>query len=129
VGGVGTQDVVLPDSVDAGSLALLKCKPTIASSGVDGVVHDRETASRVAKGRDQQLEVWAQHNAVVFESRAAIVAAEIGRIEGRVLDAQGLYEKALRSAHARGFVHVEAIANERAGFNYASRGFEKFAST
>ena len=80
-------------------------------------------------GHHQQLEVWAQHNPVTFENRAAIVGAEIARIEGRVLDAQDLYEKAVRSAHTQGFVHNEAIANERAGCFYAARGFEKIAAT
>ena len=50
-----------------------------------------------------------------FENRAALVAAEIARIEGRMLDAQELYEKAIRSAHVHGFVHNEALANELAG--------------
>jgi predicted ATPase/signal transduction histidine kinase len=80
-------------------------------------------------GHHQQLEVWAQHNPVTFENCAAIVGAEIARIEGRVLDAQALYEKAVRSAHAQEFVHNEALANERAGCFYAARGFEKIAVT
>ena len=80
-------------------------------------------------GHHQQLEVWAEHNPVTFENCAAIVGAEIARIEGRVLDAQDLYEKAVRSAHTQGFVHNEAIANERAGCFYAARGFEKIAAT
>jgi PAS domain S-box-containing protein len=80
-------------------------------------------------GHHQQLEVWAQHNPVTFENRAAIVGAEIARIEGRVLEAQDLYEKAVRSAHTQGFVHNEALANERAGCFYAARGFEKIAAT
>ena len=73
--------------------------------------------------------MWAEHNPVTFENRAAIVGAEIARIEGRVLEAQDLYEKAVRSAHTQGFVHNEAIANERAGRFYAARGFEKIATT
>jgi PAS domain S-box-containing protein len=77
----------------------------------------------------KQIEVWAEHNPVTFENRAAIVGAEIARIEGRVLDAQDLYEKAVRSAHTHGFVQNEAIANERAGCFYAARGFEKIATT
>ena len=80
-------------------------------------------------GHHKQLEVWAEHNPVTFENRAAIVGAEIARIEGRVLEAQDLYEKAVRSAHTQGFVHNEAIANERAGCFYAARGFEKIATT
>ena len=53
-------------------------------------------------GHHKQLEVWAQHNPVTFENRAAIVGAEIARIEGRVLEAQDLYEKAAAvGAHPR----------------------------
>jgi C4-dicarboxylate-specific signal transduction histidine kinase len=57
------------------------------------------------------------------------VGAEIARIEGRVLEAQDLYEKAVRSAHTHGFVHNEALANERAGCFYAARGFGRIAAT
>ena len=64
-----------------------------------------------------------------LRDRAALVAAEIARIEGRVLDAQELYEKAIRSAHVHGFVHNEAFANELAGVFYAARGYEKIATT
>ncbi len=77
----------------------------------------------------KQLEVWAEHSPQTFENRAALVAAEIARIEGRVPDAQDLYEKAIRSAHMHGFVHNEALANELAGLFYAARGFEKIATT
>jgi len=77
----------------------------------------------------RQLEVWAEVNPETFEDRAALVGAEIARIEGRVLDAQELYEKAIRSARKSGFVHNEAVASELAGCFYAARGFEKIATT
>jgi hypothetical protein len=77
----------------------------------------------------RQLEVWAEVNPETFEDRAALVGAEIARIEARVLDAQDLYEKAIRSARKYGFVHNEAVANELAGCFYAARGFEKIATT
>jgi PAS domain S-box-containing protein len=76
----------------------------------------------------RQIEVWAALNPVTFENRAAIVGAEIARIEGRVLEAQDLYEKAIRSAHTNGFIHNEALANERAAGFYAARGFQRIAT-
>jgi len=76
----------------------------------------------------QQLEIWSENCPANFENRAALVGAEIARIEGRLLDAEELYEKAIRSAHANGFVHNEAVANEVAARFYAARGFEKIAS-
>jgi PAS domain S-box-containing protein len=75
----------------------------------------------------RQLEIWAENCPENFEDRAALVGAEIARIEGRVIDAEGLYEKAMRSAHANGFIHNEAVAYEVAARFYAARGFEKIA--
>lgn len=77
----------------------------------------------------QRLEMWAERNPVAFENQAALLGAEVARLEGRLLEAQELYEKAVLSAHANGFVQNEAIANERAGWFYAARGFEKIANT
>ena len=53
--------------------------------------------------------------------------AEIARIDGRTLDAEHLYEKAIHSANANGFMHNEAVANELAARFYAARGFETIA--
>jgi PAS domain S-box-containing protein len=75
----------------------------------------------------RQLEIWATNCPENFENRAALVGAEIARIKGRALDAMELYEQAIRSARANGFVHNEALANELAAHFYAARGFEKIA--
>ena len=72
-------------------------------------------------------QIWAENCPENFENRAALVGAEIARIEGRELDAERLYEQAIRSARANGFVHNEALANELAARFYAARGFEKIA--
>jgi len=77
----------------------------------------------------KQLEIWAEHCPANFENRVALVGAEIARIEDRVLDAEGFYEKAIRSAHANGFIHNEAVAYEVAARFYAARGFDKVADT
>jgi PAS domain S-box-containing protein len=75
----------------------------------------------------RQLQIWAENCPENFESRAALVGAEIARIEGRDLDAMHLYERALRSARENGFPHIEGVANEVAGRSYLIRGFEKIA--
>lgn len=75
----------------------------------------------------KQLEIWAEHSPANFESRVALTGAEIARIEGRLLDAEGLYEKAIRSANANGFIHNEAVAYEVASRFYLARGFDKIA--
>jgi PAS domain S-box-containing protein len=75
----------------------------------------------------RQLQVWAENCPENFENRAALVAAEIASLEGRELDAERLYEQAIRSARANGFVHNEALANELAARFYAARGLETIA--
>ncbi|MCA1396258.1 AAA family ATPase [Bradyrhizobium sp. BRP56] len=82
---------------------------------------------RALAAHHRQLEVWAMACPENFENRAALVGAEIARIEGRALDAEHLYEHAIRSAHTHGLVHNEALANEVAARFYAARGFEKIA--
>ncbi len=72
----------------------------------------------------RQLEIWAQHCPENFENRAALLGAEIARIEGRDLDAMRLYEHAIRSAHANGFVQNEALAYEVGARFYLARGIE-----
>ncbi|MGY4608031.1 PAS domain S-box-containing protein [Bradyrhizobium sp. USDA 4474] len=62
-----------------------------------------------------------------FADRAALISAEIAHIEDRELDAMRFYDWAIAAAHANGFPHNEAIANELAGRFYAKRGFEKIA--
>jgi len=77
----------------------------------------------------KMFETWAERCAENFENRAALIGAEIARIEDRVVDAEALYEKAIRSAHANGFIHNEGVAYEVAARFYAARGFQKFADT
>jgi PAS domain S-box-containing protein len=75
----------------------------------------------------RQLEIWTQHCPENFEDRRALLAAEIARLEGRALDAERLYEDAIRMAHTNGFIHNEALANELASRFYAGRGLDKIA--
>ncbi|MBV8641524.1 MAG: AAA family ATPase [Verrucomicrobia bacterium] len=75
----------------------------------------------------KQFVEWARNCPENFESRAALMAAEIARIEGRELDAESLYEKAIQSAREHGFVQNEAVAHEVAARFYSWRGFETTA--
>jgi predicted ATPase/signal transduction histidine kinase len=80
----------------------------------------------VAAHRDQ-IELWAKHCPATFANRAALVGAEMARLEGRELEAMRLYDEATRSAHAHGFVQNEGLANELAARFYAARGFATIA--
>jgi PAS domain S-box-containing protein len=75
----------------------------------------------------RQHQVWARNCPENFENRAALVGAELARIEGRELDAERLYERAIHSARDNGFVKNEAIAYERASDFYRARGFSQIA--
>ncbi len=72
----------------------------------------------------QQLQIWALNCPENFADRAALVGAEIARIEGRAADAEQLYERAIRSAQESGFVHNEAIVYEVAARFYGARGLK-----
>ncbi|MBV8472047.1 MAG: PAS domain S-box protein [Hyphomicrobiales bacterium] len=97
------------------------CQPT----GPDPyAVHQAALAAHYA-----QLRAWEVNCPANFENSAALVGAEIARIEGRPLDAMELYERAIRSARANGFAPNEALAYELAAQFYASRGFEQIART
>jgi PAS domain S-box-containing protein len=88
---------------------------------------ERQVHIAALAAHQRQLEIWAQLCPENFENRTALVGAEIARIEGRALDAMDLYEQAVHSARANGFVHNEALANELAARFYAARGFQTTA--
>ncbi|MBV8275074.1 MAG: GAF domain-containing protein, partial [Verrucomicrobia bacterium] len=89
--------------------------------------HEQAAHFEALVDHHRQLQIWAQSCPENFENRAALVGAEIARIEGRDFDAQRLYEKAIRSAAENGFIHVEALAYETAARFYTARGFEEIA--
>src|SRR5206468_6131745 len=87
-------------------------------------IAERTQHQEALAAHHRQLQEWAENCPANFEDRAALVGAEVARIQGRPLDAEQLYENAIRAARANGFVHDEALANELAARFYAARGFE-----
>ncbi len=88
---------------------------------------DRPKHSAALDDHHRQIETWAAHCPANFETRAALVRAEIARIEGRTLDAEHCYEAAIRSANDNGLVHCEAVAGECASQFYSARGLPRIA--
>ena len=76
-----------------------------------------------------QLEVWARHCPENFDNRAALVGAEIARLEGRDLDAMRRYDRAIQSSREHGFVQNEALALEVAARFYMAHGLETIGHT
>src|SRR5262249_25412449 len=70
----------------------------------------------------RKLSSWSKRNPANFAARQALLAAEIARIEGRVLEAEHLYEEAIRLGREAGFPRTEGLAAERAAYFYEARG-------
>jgi PAS domain S-box-containing protein len=88
---------------------------------------ERHSHLEALTAHHRQLKIWAEDCPENLENRAALLGAEIARLEARDLDAERLYEQAIRSARANGYVHTEALACETAARFYAARGFEDIA--
>src|SRR6202007_2483848 len=101
----------------------------LARSGhyVDAPPDEQRRHLEALFAHDRHLSIWAKNSPANFASRAALVRAEIARIEGRHLDAERLYEEAIGSARANGFVHNEGGAYEVAARFYAKHGLEQIA--
>jgi len=92
-----------------------------------GPVDSRHQHLEALYDHHRQIMVWAKSCPANFENRAALVGAEIARLQGRELDAERLYEQAIHSAREHGFIQNEGISHELAGRFYASRGFQTIA--
>ncbi|HET6609713.1 MAG TPA: AAA family ATPase [Rhodopila sp.] len=90
-------------------------------------VEERPQHMDAVAAHHRQLQAWAENCPENFENRVALVGAEMARLEDRDGDAIRLYEQAIRSAKANGFVHNEAIAYERASGFYRARGCDQIA--
>jgi PAS domain S-box-containing protein len=77
----------------------------------------------------RQIAVWAENCPATFATRAALVSAEIARLDGRDLDALRLYERAILSAREHGFVQNEALAYELAARFCAARDLDEIAQS
>jgi PAS domain S-box-containing protein len=100
------------------------------AASVDSATDDvRQRHLEALDSHQKQHNIWEALCPENFTNRAALIDAEMARIEGRVVDAERLYEQAIGSAHDNGFVNNEAIAYELAARFYAARGLHKFADT
>jgi len=98
-----------------------------AASCDSAAAGERQQHLDAVAAHHRQLQVWAGNCPDNFANRAALVGAEMARLDARDVDAMRLYEEAIRSARASRFIHQEALANELAARFYAARGFGKIA--
>jgi PAS domain S-box-containing protein len=81
----------------------------------------RRTHINGLRHHHRELMVRCAQNPANFVARLTLLAAEIARIEGRELEAERLYEEAIRTAQESEFAQIEAIAAERAARFYEVR--------
>lgn len=79
------------------------------------------------KASHLKLKEWARLCPDNFAARCHLVEARIAQLEGRELEAERLFEAAIRFARQYGSVHVEALANELASRFHAERGLDTAA--
>jgi len=91
--------------------ALLACSPQIAPEHIVAL-YDRHNT----------LAAWARRCPENFGARAALVEAQIACVEGRLSDAEYLFEAAIDDARQHGFMQIEAMAAEAAARHYERRG-------
>jgi PAS domain S-box-containing protein len=108
-------------------VADLRFYSALSHAAVCDTADQRQVHLDALLAHHRQLEIWARQCPENFENRAALVGAEIARLEGRDVDAMRLYQQGIRSARVNGFVQNEALAYELAARFYASRGFEDIA--
>ena len=99
-----------------------------AAAANSAIPEERQELLAAVAGHRDRLVAWAANCPDNFACRAALVGAELARVEGRELDAERLYDQAIRSARTNRFLHIEALANELAGRFCGARGFETSAS-
>jgi hypothetical protein len=90
---------------------------------------DREEPLRALRAEAELHRGWAENSPENFRNRYALVSAELARVEGRELEAERLYEDAIRFAADAGFVQNEALAYELASRFHRARGRQLIADT
>lgn len=116
---------MFPSPVETAEYHFYSALSQAASSGTD--LFEQQLRLGALAIHHKHLEFSATNRSPNLESRAALIGAEIARIEGRDLDAMRLYEQAAGSARVNGLTHVEALANEFAFGFYAARGYGRIA--
>ncbi|WP_051382389.1 trifunctional serine/threonine-protein kinase/ATP-binding protein/sensor histidine kinase [Bradyrhizobium sp. Tv2a-2] len=88
---------------------------------------ERSLYLQKVRAHHEQIALWATSGLKNLAHRAALLDAELARLEGRELDAIRLYDEAVHLAREQGFVQHEGIANELAARFWAARGSQTIA--
>ncbi|MEK8020825.1 MAG: GAF domain-containing protein, partial [Candidatus Parabeggiatoa sp.] len=75
------------------------------------------------------LKKWAEHAPMNYQHKYDLVEAEKARVLGKIIEAETLYEQAIKGATDNEYIQEEALAYELAAKFYLGRGMEKIAQT
>jgi predicted ATPase/GAF domain-containing protein/signal transduction histidine kinase len=115
------------------SSSLIESSHHFFSAMAMACLHDEATAEQRAERAPRfvehrrKLALWASNCVATFGARHLLLEAEAARMDGRAVEAQVLYERAVATARDHGQLYVEGIANERAGLFARSMGLETAA--
>ncbi|HOS39091.1 MAG TPA: AAA family ATPase, partial [Spirochaetota bacterium] len=111
-------------------VAELNCTHSLILAALcDSADGDRRTEFLNAIRENQRtMKKWSDNCPANFLHKYLLVEAERARLDGNNAVATDLYDAAIESAGANGFVQNEAIANECAGRFWLARGKHDFAA-
>ncbi|MBD1884973.1 ATP-binding sensor histidine kinase [Microcoleus vaginatus] len=90
---------------------------------------EREINLRQVELNQIKLKKWSLYSPVNYEHKYYLIEAEKAKVLGHILSAMEYYDLAIQGAKEQGYIHEEALANERASEFYRSLGREKIAQT
>jgi len=100
----------------------------LAQCSIVGEV-DREINLKQVEANQIKLKKWSLYAPMNYEHKYYLVKAEKAKILGYILPAMEYYDLAIQGAKEQGYIHEEALANEKAAEFYRSLGREKIAQT
>jgi predicted ATPase/signal transduction histidine kinase/DNA-binding response OmpR family regulator/tRNA A-37 threonylcarbamoyl transferase component Bud32 len=73
------------------------------------------------------LQIWAENAPANFSHKFMLVSAEVARLEGRDIEAETCYQRAIQDARNNDYIQDEALACELAAQFYLERGYRENA--
>ncbi|KYF80781.1 protein kinase [Sorangium cellulosum] len=88
---------------------------------------ERDTALAQVETNQSTLEVWARSAPENNRHKHDLVSAELARVNGTVVEAMDLYDRAIEGARKHGYLQQEALACELASSFYRKMGRHEIA--
>ncbi|MEJ7733292.1 MAG: AAA family ATPase [Polyangiaceae bacterium] len=100
---------------------------TFAALWEEGTAEEREAWQKRYAEHHARIATWAGLTPTTFEQKRLVLDAELARMQGREVEAMGIYDQAIEQARESGFVRDEALANELCGRFHQARRRAKVA--